>query len=322
MTRATVDGLAGGKMFDRKLKILVIVKDDLGRLCLEDATSHRICRFLILITMLAASVICVTAQTEQPRSEAKQKSVPAENTQPKSADSSSAQDEPQTTTDDKWHFQVSPYLWIAGINGRAGVNDLIVDVDSGLTDDNVHLNAGFMATFEARRNRLIFLTDLQYSNLGTERPTPGPLFSDATAEFKTFILDPEVGYRVAANQEKGRSLDLLAGIRIWHLRANLELDPGRLSARSGSRSKNWVDAVFGARGRYAVTKKIVLVGKADLGGGGSEFTYQLFGGAAFNVSRHISLIGAYRLLHVDYDKDNFLFDMSLTGPVLGVGFRF
>lgn len=309
-------------MFDQKLKILVIVKDDIVRLCLEDRTSRRIFQFLFLITMLASSLTCVTGQTEPRRTDAKQKSVSAENTQPKSADSPSAQDEPQTTTDDKWHFQVSPYLWIAGINGRAGVGDLIVDVDSGLTDDNVHLNAGFMATFEARRNRLIVLTDLQYSNLGTERPTPGPLFSGATAEFKTFILDPEVGYRVAANQEKGRSLDLLGGIRIWHLRANLELDPGLLSARSASRSKNWVDAVFGARGRIAVSKRIVLVGKADLGGGGSQFTYQLFGGAAFNLSQRVSLIGAYRVLHVDYDKDNFLFDMSLTGPVIGVGFRF
>lgn len=309
-------------MFDQKLKILVIVKDDIVRLCLEDRTSRRIFQFLFLITMLASSLTCVTGQTEPRGTDAKQKSVPAENTQPKSADSPSAQDEPQTTTDDKWHFQVSPYLWIAGINGRAGVGDLIVDVDSGLTDDNVHLNAGFMATFEARRNRLIVLTDLQYSNLGTERPTPGPLFSGATAEFKTFILDPEVGYRVAANQEKGRSLDLLGGIRIWHLRANLELDPGLLSARSASRSKNWVDAVFGARGRIAVSKRIVLVGKADLGGGGSQFTYQLFGGAAFNLSQRVSLIGAYRVLHVDYDKDNFLFDMSLTGPVIGVGFRF
>jgi hypothetical protein len=148
------------------------------------------------------------------------------------------------------------------------------------------------------------------------------LFSSATAEFKTFVLDPEVGYRVAANQEKGRSLDLLGGIRIWHLRVDLELDPGLLSAWSASRSKAWADAVFGARGRFAVSQRIRLFGKADLGAGASEFTYQLFGGVAFDLSRRFSLVGAYRVLHVDYDKDNVLFDMSLTGPVLGASFRF
>ena len=305
-------------MFDQKKLNTLIRKDDAQ---VKNQIALLTLQRLTVITMLlfACQLYCI-GQT-QPTGATKQKRASLEGAQPKTEEGSSA-DEPQTTTDDKWHFQLSPYLWIAGINGRAGVGDLIVDVDSGLTDDNVHLNAGFMATFEARRNRWIVLTDLQYSNLGTERPTPGPLFSDATAEFKTFILDPEVGYRVAANQEKGRSLDLLGGVRIWHLRANLDLDPGLLSARSGSRSKNWVDAVFGARGRFALTNRIVLVGKADLGGGGSQFTYQLFGGAAFNVSRRVSLIGAYRVLHVDYDKDNFLFDMSLTGPVLGASFRF
>ena len=302
---------------------LVIVSDDIRALYSGESRPHRTFQFLFLVTMLLfACVIQSMAQTEPARSEAKQKGVSFESTEPKSTAAPKAPDEPQTTTDDKWHFAISPYLWIAGINGQAGVNDLVVDVDSGLTADNIHLNAGFMSTFEARRNRWLVLTDLQYSNLGTERPTPRGLFSDATAEFKTFILDPEVGYRVASNQEKGRSLDVLGGIRIWHLRANLELDPGRLSARSGSRSKNWVDAVGGVRGRYAVTKRIVLIGKADLGGGGSQFTYQLFGGAAFNVSQTVSLIGAYRFLHVDYDKDNFLFDMGLSGPVLGASFRF
>ena len=33
-----------------------------------------------------------------------------------------------------------------------------------------------------------------------------------------------------------------------------------------------------------------------------------------------SLIAGYRHLHVNYDRDNFLFDMSLTGPIFGVSF--
>jgi len=306
-------------MFDQKKLNRPIPKDEAQ---VKNQTALMTFRRLnAIIILLFACQIYGIGQT-QPTSGPKQKRAPLEGTQPKTEEGSSVVDDPQTTTDNQWHFQLSPYLWIAGINGRAGVGDLVVDVDSGLTDDNIHLNAGFMAAFEARRNRWILLTDLQYSNLGTERPTPGPLFSDATAEFRTFIFDPEVGYRVAANQEKRRSLDLLGGIRIWHLRANLDLDPGLLSARSASRSKSWVDAIVGARGRIGVTKKIVLIGEADLGGGGSEFTYHLFGGAAFNVSRRVSLVGGYRVLHVDYDKDNFLFDMSLTGPVLGASFRF
>jgi len=197
-----------------------------------------------------------------------------------------------------------------------------VDVSSGITDSNVHLNAGFMSTFEARKNKFVSLTDLQYSNLGTENPTPGPLFSSATAEFKTFILDPEVGYRVAANPDRGNFVDVLGGIRYIHLRTDLTFGAGILSARSASRSKDWVDVVGGARTRLYLAPKWFVVGKGDLGGGGSKFTYQLFGAVGFQVSQHIALLGGYRYLHIDYDKDNFLFDMGLSGPIFGAGFRF
>ena len=222
---------------------------------------------------------------------------------------------------DRWHFQFSPYLWIAGVSGRGGIGALSVNVNSSITDDNVHLNFGFMGTFEARRNKLAIVTDLQYSNLGTERPTPGILFSNAKADFKTFILDPEAGYRIASNPEKGRFVDVLGGVRYWHLRSDLRFDAGLLSARSATGSKNWADGVIGFRGRAALSKKVFVLGKADIGGGGSKFTYQLFGGVGIGVGKRTSLVGGYRDLHVNYDKDNFLFDMSLAGPIFGVSFR-
>jgi opacity protein-like surface antigen len=65
-----------------------------------------------------------------------------------------------------------------------------------------------------------------------------------------------------------------------------------------------------------------VTGKADLGGGGSKFTYQLFGGVGVNVGKRWALVGGYRDLNVNYDKDGFLFDMSLHGPILGIGMKF
>jgi len=228
---------------------------------------------------------------------------------------------PPSSSSDQWHFRFTPYLWVAGVNGQGGIGALNVNVNSGITDDNVHLNFGFMGTFEARRNKLSIVTDLQYSNLGTERPTPGILFSNASAAFKTFILDPEVGYRIAANPEKGRFMDVLGGVRYWHLNADLNFDAGLLSARSATGSKDWADGVIGLRGRAAISKRVFVLGKTDIGGGGSKLTYQLFGGVGIGVGKRTSLIGGYRDLHVNYDKNNFLFDMSLAGPIFGASFR-
>ena len=221
---------------------------------------------------------------------------------------------------DEWHFKFTPYFWIAGVSGKAGIGDLVVNVDSSLGDSNVHLNFGFMGTMEARRDKLIILTDLQYSNIGTERPNPGILFSSATAEFKTFILDPEVGYRVAENVEKGRSVDILGGIRYWHLRTDLDFAAGVLAARSATASRGWVDAIAGVRGRMSLTPKLFIVGKGDVGGGGAKVDYQLAGLVGYQISKSIALVGGYRWIHVNYDKDNFLFDNSLSGPIAGLTF--
>lgn len=230
--------------------------------------------------------------------------------------------EPQSVDPDKWQFQVIPYLWVAGINGRAGIGNLTVDVDAGIADPGVDLNFGFMGTFEARKNKFVILTDFQYSNIGAERATPGPLFSNARAEFKTLVLDPEVGYRIVENREKGAFVDVLGGIRYWHLESELTFDTGLLTAVTRTNSRGWVDGVAGVRARTHLWKRVFVLGKVDLGGGGSNFTYQLFGGAGVLVGKRYALIAGYRDLDVNYNKDGLLFDNALHGPVFGfrIGF--
>ena len=237
-------------------------------------------------------------------------------------ESAAADPAPQTVSSDGWQFRFTPYLWIAGISGNAGIGNLSVNVNSGITDSNVHLSFGFMGTLEARKNRFIIITDLQYSNLGTDHPTPGPLFTSAEASFKTFILDPEVGYRIAENTDKGTSVDVVGGFRYWHLNTDLTFTAGALPAITASRSRGWVDAVGGIRGRARLSKRLFVIGKADLGGGGSKFTYQLFGGVGLLMGKRFALIGGYRDLSVNYNKDNFLFDVALHGPVFGLSIRF
>ena len=115
---------------------------------------------------------------------------------------------------------------------------------------------------------------------------------------------------------------MLGGIRYWHVTGELEFRPGLLPGVEVSRSRGWVDAVGGIRARVALSKSWFITGKADLGGGGSKFTYQLFGGVGYKLGDHFALFGGYRDLNVNYDKNDFLFDMSLHGPIIGVSIRF
>lgn len=229
---------------------------------------------------------------------------------------------PQTVDQDKWQFQFSPYFWLAGLHGTGGVGNRTVAVDESFSDVFDALNFALMGTFEARKGKFISLTDLEYVSVSDEKATPGPLFSTVDAGFKVFIFDQEVGYRVLENPEKGASLDVLGGARVWRVKTDFEFGAGILPATRIEASRSWVDAVGGLRGKMALSQKMFLTGKFDLGGGGSEFTWQVFGGAGYNLNPKIALIFGYRVLDVDYDKNNFVYDMNQRGPILGLGFRF
>lgn len=304
-------------------------------------------RIALSVALVLASVgaISVTAQTPAENSSTSTAATAASTNAPKAIDSKKSEvtanvdtmrasvstatrttspetPVPQTVDQDKWQFQFSPYFWLAGLHGTGGVGNRTTTVDESFRDVFDALNFAFMGTFEARKEKFISLTDLEYVSVSDEKATPGPLFSTVDAGFKTFIFDQEVGYRLLENPEKGASLDVLGGVRVWHVSTDFEFGAGILPATRIQASRNWVDAVGGLRGKMALSQKMFLTGKFDLGGGGSKFTWQVFGGAGYNLNPKIALIFGYRVLDVDYDKNNFVYDMNQRGPILGLGFRF
>ena len=233
-----------------------------------------------------------------------------------------AMSNPQPTADDEWQFQFSPYFWLASLHGTAGIGNRTTQVDESFSDIFHSLDFALMGLFEARKGKLVSLTDVEYVAVSDDKATPGPLFSDVNAKFKVFIFDPEVGYRLFENPAKGQFVDVLGGIRVWHVSTDLDFGAGILPATQVQASRNWVDAVVGLRGRTALSEKVFVTGKFDLGGGGSKFTWQLFGGAGYNINPKVALIFGYRVLDVNYNKNNFIYDMNQRGPIMGVGFKF
>lgn len=229
---------------------------------------------------------------------------------------------PQPASSDKWEFQVSPYFWLASLHGTGGVGNRTAQVDMSFGDIFGALKFALMGTFEARKGKFVLLTDLEYVSIEDDKATPGPLFSNVNARFSTLIFDPEVGYRVFANPEKGQFVDVLGGIRVWHVNTDLDFGAGILPATQVQGSRNWVDGIAGLRGRAALSPKVFVTGKVDLGGGGSDFTWQLFAGGGYNVNPKVALIFGYRVLDVKYNKNNFIYDMNQRGPIMGLGFKF
>jgi len=218
-----------------------------------------------------------------------------------------------------WQLQVTPYLWASSLVGQLGIGNQTADVDASFSNILDHLHFAAMGLVDARRNRVVALTDIFYTDLRGQQATPGPLFSSVNPQQKLFILTPEGGYRVFGTANT--SVDVVGGIRFWHLSSELQFQPGVLPGIDLQASRSWVDGIAGLRAWHALPNNWWVNGYADLGAGGSTRTYQLAGTVGVDLHRHFAVVGGYRYLSVNYDQD-VLLDTTFKGPLVGFTVKF
>ena len=219
-----------------------------------------------------------------------------------------------------WEFKATPYLWAAGLDGAVGIGNLpATSVEASFSDLFGLLDMALMAAFEGRRDRWGFFVDALYFDLSDTLPTPDPVFGDATVGLTEQVYSFAGTYRV---REGDVAVDVALGARYWDLSTDIELTPGTAPGRTGSGSESWWDGFVGARVYWKPAEHWDVVGYADIGGGGSELQWQVLAGAGYQFNKLVSLDFGYRYLNVDYDQDDFVFDMAMAGPYAGVGFRF
>ncbi len=177
-----------------------------------------------------------------------------------------------------------------------------------------------MGLADARRDKLVVLTDVIYTDLRGQHATPGPLFSSVDPQQRLFILGPEGGYRVLDSADA--SVDVLGGIRYWHLKSELRFRAGLLPDVGLEASRGWVDGIVGLRARRDLPRRWWASAYGDIGAGGSDFTYQIVGNVGLDIHERYALNFGYRYLSVDYDKNDFLFNTAMKGPLVGFTIKF
>ena len=216
---------------------------------------------------------------------------------------------------DAWEFSVTPYLWLAAIDGSAGADD--VDFPELNPDysffalDNLDI-AGFISA-EARKGRWSLIADAFYVSY-SDRFTLGPLSAEAKVSGNSFEFSGV--YRPASIDHIG----LIAGLRTVSLELDLALNPGPAARER----ETWVDPLVGIRFNYPLGPRWGLVARGDIGGFGigSERDLNVLVGATMALSPRSSLAFSYRYLAVDFDEPDFQVDLRVTGYLVGWQFRF
>jgi hypothetical protein len=234
-----------------------------------------------------------------------------------------AQDEAAVPRDG-WRFGLTPYVWVASLKGDiAAIPGLPpASVDASFSDIIDNADFAFMLAGEARRGRFGIVADMSYLSLSIGGETPGPLFGGADVDSTTFFATVAGMYRVAADERF--TLDLGAGARIWYVDTEINLSEGLLPARRVQDDAVWVDPLIGLRGTARLGHGFSLAVAGDIGGFGisSDFTWQALATLDYRFNDRFSVRAGYRHLEVDYESSGFVWDVRMSGPIIGATFRF
>lgn len=227
--------------------------------------------------------------------------------------------------DEQWKFEATPYFWAAGMNGqtRLGARTPDVNVNANFSDVWNNLDFGGMAALEARKGRWGVLFDAIYVKLGQSTdPVENGTLGTARLKVSETILQLAGTYRVL--DSPATPVDVLAGLRYTYLDGDLSFSPGRLlpDGAQRSRTKGWTDGFVGVRGSYAITDKWSLMGYADVGTGGTKYSWQLIAGVNYNFTESVVGKFGYRIIKMDYESNDFLYKMKTEGLFMGVGIKF
>jgi len=222
--------------------------------------------------------------------------------------------------------RLEPYLWAAGLTGTVGVPGsgagppLDERVEATFRDlvRNLDIAGGGMVFAEYRRSRWAVFGDWTYVHLTSEAPSQlGLLFSGVGGDLKGNIVQAAVGY---ALREGTPWVELFGGLRYYALDLQLDLHSGLLQARTARASADWADGIAGARYEGLLGDRWIPRLEADIGTGGSRWSWQGVMSLAFRVPWG-EFAGGWRYLKVDYDDGDVEADLVLSGPFFGVAFR-
>ncbi|CAN5403172.1 hypothetical protein BH10ACI4_BH10ACI4_12690 [soil metagenome] len=226
-------------------------------------------------------------------------------------------------TQDTWHVSLSPYLWLAGLNGTVGIGGHVADVHQSFGDILGNIKVGFMGFGEVRRGRIGLLTDVIYLRVGDQTAvsvTGLPFAVPIKATADAFTIKPAFAYRAYANRRI--AIDATAGLRYWHLDAKVAAKTGAPSDITYSGSSNWADLTAGGRFTTSLTPHIGAFFLGDAGGGGASPVWQIATGIGYQVGKRSTLQFGYRRLYFNRRADNaFILESTMQGLVVGATFK-
>jgi hypothetical protein len=235
-----------------------------------------------------------------------------------------------------WHpcprYRISLGMWIWGIEGAFGDDGRKFDVESDWTDtleilDKIEFALDARIRGEWGRWSATATVDGARLEDSVSVEEHGV---DVDAEFSVWVVQAQVGYGILGGR-LGCSpcapvgcLEAYAGARAWWVNKEVDIRSGSTPVLALDSSDEWIDPIVGLRGEVHFGSRWSLLLEADVGGFGvgSDLSWHALGAVGYHLSNRVTVSAGWKILDVDYEEDDFIFDMTMSGPFLSLTFSF
>jgi hypothetical protein len=169
-----------------------------------------------------------------------------------------------TDTSDKWTYEVMPYLWAAGINGREGVDGVTANLSMTAKDLIDFVNIGASARVTGNKGPCGWYGELSY--VGIQDDVQIPRIGAARARAKSSQTPGELGADLEVLS--GLGLSVYAGLRYQEKNAIFEAAGLRRET-----DHSWADGIAGVKWEPLRLEHWSAWARADIGSGGSNFVW-------------------------------------------------
>lgn len=218
-----------------------------------------------------------------------------------------------------WKFEITPYAWLAGLEGDGTINGQDFDFDKSASDLLDAVDVGGSLRLGVQYDRYVAGALVDYFSLSTDEMDQEDQPQGGSLDSKMLLLEAMAGYRVDGWAE-GQSFVLGAGVRSLQMENDLEV----FGKGTASKDDDVTDAMF-----YVLPSVPVLPSMIEglrfnpvlgIGGGDSELAYELFPQFQYNFTDTVAARLGYRRVGWKFedDNDNEL-NVSLAGLIIGLG---
>ena len=210
--------------------------------------------------------------------------------------------------EERWNFELVPFVWTSALEGQQRIGDVSVDVEASYREILDLANVGGSLRFSAHHLPWSLFGEVSYLEL--EQDGVGPAGTLQLGVTQT-LAEAGIGFWLSDH------VQVYGGARYQDVDNEIGLGTG-----ASSIGDSWVDGMLGLQLAPVASDHWLLWIRGDAGTGGSDLTWLFEAGAAYSWDDPYAIYCAYRMLDTDFQNDNFEYDMRQSGFLFGFGFRF